>query len=111
MSGPRSGWQGIVPNTAIQPLPIQKAPFTDGSSPYGASLSAASSYSMQSNHIRNPGGEHAAELSGLTTPLHHAAEVKKVNTISPPLPSDDQQTNGNQILNTRRSSTGEKSYE
>ena len=102
VSAPRSGWQGIVPNTSIHPLP-NAAPLADGSSPYGT---AAPSYSMQSSHMHNTSGEH---IAGLTTPLHHAADVKQVNTISPP-PTNDQQKNGKQIPNTRSSSTGEKHF-
>ena len=105
VSAPRSGWQGIVPNTSIHPLPKATAPFVDGSSPYGASLSTAPSYSVQNSHMLNPSGEH---IAGLTTPLHHAADVEQANTISPPSPSNDQQKNGKQIPDTISSSTGEK---
>lgn len=105
VSAPRSGWQGIVPNTSIHPLPKVTAPFADGSSPYGASLSTTPSYSVQNSHMQNPSEEHVA---GLMTPLHHAADVKQVNTISPSSPSNDQQKNGKQIPDTRSSSTGEK---
>ena len=107
MSAPRSGWQGIVPNTTIQPLP--KAPFADSTSPYGASLSAAQGYSaVQNSHAHNPSGDHITELAGLTTPLHHAADVKKVNSVSPPSPNSEQK-NGKQNPDTRSSSTGKKS--
>ena len=101
VSAPRSGWQGIVPNTSIHPLPKAPAPFADSSSPYGA---PAPSYSVQNSLVLNPSGERVA---GLTTPLHHAADAKQVNTVSPP--SNDQQKNGKQIPDTRSSSTGKKS--
>jgi hypothetical protein len=86
-------------------LPKATAPFVDGSAHYGASLSTAPSYSVQNSHMLNPSGEHTA---GLTTPLHHAANVQQANTISSPSPSDDQQKHRKKIPDTRTSSTGEK---
>lgn len=94
----------MVPNATLPRAPFDLQNFkADGSSTYANS----SGYSLMQQHsIQNPSGEHVAQLTGATTPLHHATDVKESNAISPTSPNSDPQRSGKQIPDNRSSSTG-----
>ena len=99
MSASRPGWQGIVPNTTLPRAPYDMQAFrADGSAAYAAAVGYSHGLAQ------NPSGESAPTLTGTTTPLHHATDIKEA--ISPSSPLGDQQRSGNQNSDTRSSSTG-----
>lgn len=107
VSASRSGWQGIVPNATLPRASFDLQNFKpDGSS----SCVAASGYSnalMQHHRMQNPCGQVTQLTGAATTRLHHAADAKEINAISPISPNSDQR-NGKENPDARSSSTGKK---